>query len=210
VPDYLRTYLLEQIAAWALARAAAAEDAAARLAADRAVLIAQRDAIARKLAEAERRARRAEALAGVGRIWRALALGFPAGCADPAPAALPAGVEPPAPPSGDDLPTGLRWHTDHHGGWEVRDAGDVEVGCVVRERADRWVTWTRCGPRSGEATTEAEARAALARSLRDPAPAALPPSVLPIQIEEPTLRLVAEVTLPGFVDSVELSVRVLP
>ena len=81
MPDY-RTYLLEQIAAWALARAVAAEDAAARLAADRAVLVAQRDALARKLAAVERRARSAEALAGVGRIWRALALGFSAGCAD--------------------------------------------------------------------------------------------------------------------------------
>lgn len=185
MPDYLRTYLIEQIAAWALARAVAAEDAAAWLAADRAVLIAQRDALARKLAEAERRARYA-------------------------------GAAPAAPPSGDDLPPGLRWHTDHHGGWEVRDAGDVEVGCVVRERADRWVTWTRCGPRSGEAPTEAEARAALARALRDLAPAApppspaLPPSVLPIRLEEPAYRHAVRVTLPGFVDRVELAVRVLP
>ena len=61
MPDYLRTYLIEQIAARALARAVAAEDAAARLAADRAVLIAQRDALERKLAEAERRARYAGA-----------------------------------------------------------------------------------------------------------------------------------------------------
>lgn len=91
--DYLRTYLLEQIAAWALVRAVAAEDAAARLAADRAVLIAQRDALARKLAEAS---------------------------------------------------------------------------------------------------------------------PALPPSVLPIRLEEPAYRHAVRVTLPGFVDRVELAVRVLP
>lgn len=112
MPDYL-PHLLEQIAAWALVRAVAAEDAAARLAADRAVLIAQRDALARKLAEAE-------------------------------------------------------------------------------------------------------ARAALARALRDLAPAApspspaLPPSVLPIRLEEPAYRHAVRVTLPGFADRVELAVRVLP
>jgi hypothetical protein len=140
VPDYLRTYLLEQIAAWALARAVAAEDAAARLAADRAVLVAQRDALARKLAAVERRARSAEALAGVGRIWRALALGFPAGCADPAPA--PAEVE--------------------------------------HERAVFGVA---------------------------DAVAALPPSVLPIRLEDPTYRHAVKVALPGFIDRIELSVK---
>jgi len=140
VSDYLQTYLLEQIAAWALYRAAAAEDAAARLAADRAVLIAQRDALARKLAEAERRARRAEAWAGVGRVWRALALGFPAGCADPAPA-----------------------------------PAEVEHERAVFGAAD--------------------------------AVAALPPSVLPIRLEDPTYRHAVRVALPGWIDRLELSVK---
>ena len=113
--DCLRTYLLEQIAAWALARAAAAEDAAARLAADRAVLIAQRDALARKLAEAERRAR----FAG---------------------AAL-------------------------------------------------------------------ELMPALFDALVPAAAAALPLSVLPIVLEEPTYRHAVRVALPGWIDRLELSVK---
>jgi len=120
VPDYLRTYLLEQIAAWALARAVAAEDAAARLAADRAVLIAQRAALARKLAEAERRARRAEG-GGLFTAAGPCRRGDVAVLLDGGTGSRVVGVvvEPPAPPSGDDLPVGLRWHTDHHGGWEV-------------------------------------------------------------------------------------------
>ena len=81
-------------------------------------------------------------------------------------ACTPAEPPPTPAPLTLDLPPGMSWKSDHHGGWEVRDAQGVEVGCVVRDTSDRFVVWVRRGPRSDEAPNEAEARDMLARTLR--------------------------------------------